>query len=39
MTTFLEYYNVDLLEVIQSDIPSLFHAFGKFLPRNTWSDE
>jgi len=39
MTTFLEYRDIDILKVIEIGIPSLLDASGKFLLRNTWSDE
>jgi len=39
LTTFLEYYNVDLLKVIETRVSSLLDTSGKILPRNTWTDE
>jgi len=39
MVTFLEYCNVDLLEVIEIRVSSLLDTFGKFLPRITWTNE
>jgi len=39
MTTFLEYYSVDLLEVIENRVSSLLDTSRKFLPRNTWTNE
>jgi len=35
MTTSLEYYNVDLLEVIETGVSSLLDTSGNFFPRNT----
>jgi len=35
MTTFLEYYNVDLLEVIETEVPPLLDTSGKFSSGNT----
>jgi len=39
MIVFLKYCNVDLLEIIETSIPSLLDVNGKLLPRNTWFKE
>jgi len=33
--TFMEYCNIDLLEVIETGVFSLLDTYGKFFPRNT----
>jgi len=37
MIAFLEYYNIDLLEIIKTVFPSLFDAPGKLGSGDTWS--
>jgi len=39
MTPFLEYSNVDLIEVIEIEVSSLLDTTRKFLPKNTWSNK
>jgi len=39
IVTFLEFNNIELLEIIEVEIPTLVDATCKLLPRHAWSED